>query len=67
MNFHQLEWARMSRVREVRIWQGVQEIGVYFIFIMVLFYVTYTNIGSSAFDYQNAIKKTFIPTEKVNF
>lgn len=66
MSFYNLEWARSNRIREVRIWQAVREISVYFVFILVLFYVTYTNIGTSAFDYQRAIKSTFAFEDNVN-
>lgn len=59
LNQCQLDAARNARIRELRIWQAFKEIGLYFLFMCVLFYVTYTNIGTSAFDYQNSMKKMF--------
>lgn len=49
----------------MRIWQAIREISIYAGFILVLFYVTYTNIGKSAFDYQNAMKNTFVISDEV--
>lgn len=59
LNEHQLHDARASRLREIRIWQAVREITFYIIFISLLFFVTYTNVGTSAFDYRNSMFKTF--------
>lgn len=46
-------------MREIRIWQAIQEIAIYIVFIVILFYMTFTNIGDSAYDYQNSMKKMF--------
>ena len=53
------------RMREIRIWQAIREIIVYLIFMTILFYINYTNIGASAFDYNNMLKQTFAITEVI--
>lgn len=60
---HQLIEAKNSRIREVRVWQALSEIAIYLLFILILFYITYTNIGTSAYDYQNALKNMFALSE----
>lgn len=59
MNANQLDAARRSRIREIRIREFISEIIIYIIFIVLLFFITYTNIGNSAYDYQRIVKNNF--------
>lgn len=63
MNQHELEAARNARIREIRIWQAIREISIYAVFLTILFYITFTNIGNSAYDYQNSMKQMFVMNE----
>ena len=49
----------------MRIWQALREIAIYFIFMTILFYINYTNIGQSAFDYNNKLKQMFAINEVI--
>lgn len=65
MNQCELTEARNARIREVRIWQAVQELSIYILFVILLFYITYSNIGISAFDYQRSMKQIFASDQVV--
>ncbi|CAF0973552.1 unnamed protein product, partial [Brachionus calyciflorus] len=58
----ELQAAREQRLREVKIWDAVREIVIYFIFLCVLFTVCYTNNGTTSYGYQAMIKKVFEPS-----
>ena len=48
VNEHQLEYARETRLRQIRIRQAIREIVIYLVLIFILFYINYTNTGQSA-------------------
>ncbi|RNA25490.1 polycystin-1-like isoform X2, partial [Brachionus plicatilis] len=60
----ELEAARKRRLREVKVWDALREIVIYFVFLCILFSVCYTNNGSQPYQYQKMVKKIFEPKFK---
>ncbi len=44
----------------------LKEIGVYFIFLAILYYVSFTNLSNSAFTYNQLFKYTFLDSQNLN-
>jgi hypothetical protein len=65
LNEAELQEARQKRLHELRIKQAIREISLYFCFIFVVFFVSYTNTGTSAYDYQASLRQRFELPEDV--
>lgn len=65
LNEAELHEARKKRLHELRIKQAIREISLYFCFIFVVFFVSYTNTGTSAYDYQVSLCQRFELPEDV--
>ena len=45
----QVAWARQQRLKEIEMWSVIREFAAYFIFLSLLFLLTYSTVSPSAF------------------
>lgn len=51
---------REKRLKEIEMWSIIREVVIYFVFLLLLFVVVYSNRDSNAFVQVNHLRKYFL-------
>ena len=61
-----LEEHKHLRIMNKKLNEILKEIGIYLIFLAILYYVSFTNLSNSAFTYNRLFKNTFVDSQSSN-
>ena len=61
-----LEEHKRLRIMDKRLNEILKEIGIYLIFLFFLYYVSFKNLSSSAFTYNQLFQQTFVDSQSSN-
>ena len=60
VNKFDLELHKKVRIMDKKLNEILKEIGIYFLFLFVLYYVSFTNLSNSAYTYNKLFHSTFV-------
>ena len=62
----EVAYARQERLKEVQMWSIIREFVLYFIFLSLIFIITYSNHDENSFLQVNHLQKYFINSRQIN-
>ena len=66
LNKHEVAWARDRRLEEIQMWSIFREFSIYFIFLALLFLLTYSNADANASYQVQHLRHAFHNTRQAN-
>jgi hypothetical protein len=62
----EVAYARQERLKDVQMWSIIREFVLYFIFLSLIFMITYSNHDQNSFLQVNHLRKYFLNTRQVD-
>ncbi len=66
LNEHEIAYAREQRLKEIQMWSMLQQFVTYFIFLIFVFLVTYSNQEQNSFLQVKHLRKYILNTRQIN-
>jgi len=67
LNRSELEWARQQRLKEIQMWSIIREFLLYILFLVVLFFATYSSLNPNASYQVRHMKQLFLNTREYQY
>ena len=66
LNKFDLELQKKVRIMDKKLNEILKEIGIYFLFLFILYYVSFSNLSNSAYTYNKLFDSTFVQQQNSN-